>query len=107
MTKITKVECDSNLKFCKEDSPCKLKAVSRSAVFINVHCNLLQDHPNLSLNIIIWSKNSKNIYSVLFNSTEDYCKVVNIQHTSMVKMVLDIFDHYLPGAAQKCPVKVI
>ena len=107
MTKWTKIECDSNMKFCREDSPCKMKAISRKTILVNMYCNLLHDHLEMVANVVFWSKNSKNIYSVLFNSTEDYCKVVDTKHTSMVKMVIDMFDRYLPGAAQKCPVKVI
>ena len=107
MTKITKIECENNLKFCRADSACVMKPVDRKTVYIRVYCNLLQDQPKLRGNLVFWSKNSKNIYSVLFNSTEDYCRVVSIEHTSMVKMLIGMFDYYLPGAAQRCPVKVI
>ena len=107
MTKITKVECDNNLKFCRADSPCKIKAVDRKSVYISMYCNLLQDQPQLDVNFVFWSKNSKNIYSVLFNSTENYCRALNLNQNSMAKILIDMFDNYLPGAAQRCPIKVI
>ena len=74
---------------------------------MNTYCNLIETQPKVLGNFQAWSKNSKNIYSILLNHTDDYCKAFTATKNSMMEILVNIAEIYVPGVIKTCPLKVV
>ena len=61
----------------------------------------------MMLNLVLESKNSKNIYSIWINETADYCLEVGVKKVSILGVIQNLVNKYAPEILQTCAIKVI
>lgn len=73
---------------------------------INIYCHLIESLNDVVINVAFMEKNSKNIYTTLFNVSDDYCKSQNSGNNNIMTMIERGFNHLMPGVLQQCPINV-
>ena len=61
----------------------------------------------MNLNVLLETKNSKNIFSTWVNRTTDYCDAVNNYQFDFFGILLKLFISIDPKCVRKCPIEVV
>ena len=83
---------------------CYFSPISRTKTRMHILCNLNHPIKDMFLNLVIETKNSKNIYSKWVNETTNYCEAVKSFQVNFIGFALKLYRSIDPAMVQNCPV---
>ena len=85
---------------------CSVSPLSRTTKRFNAYCYLDTPIKELIVNLLVETKNSKNIYLIWVNQTLDYCAELGKGHIDILGVVEQILNKMDPNLLPSCPIQV-
>ena len=59
------------------------------------------------MNLVVETKNSKNIFAVWVNETSDYCNAIKKENMDFIGIAIKVFLKMDPQIIRSCPIVVV